>query len=187
MRKSFFRYLLPVSVALLVASAAVFAQPRSIEKATIAPVQVDLAPASFEAKYEGGFFGYSKKENGTLKFDDVNLRLVFYGEDQKEKFAVPYSAMQAIYPQSKSVTSTAGSVVSHIPLPGAGLAGLIREKRRYLVMHFDDPDVDDARGVINFKLETKELLDSVIRSIGEKANLLPRGDAYVRPKTKAGS
>ena len=131
-------------------------------------------------------FGYSQREEGTLKFDDENSRLVFYGKDQKEKFAIPYAAMMVIYPQSKSVRTTTGTVVSAIPLPGAGLAGLMREKRRYLVVQFADPDVERAQGVINFKLDNKELLDSVIHAIAEKAQLTQRGDAYYRPK-KAGS
>ena len=127
-------------------------------------------------------FGFNKKEEGTLKFDDENERLVFYGEDQKEKFHIPYKSVLVIYPQSKSVTSTTGNVVRHIPLPGAGLAGLIKEKRRYLVLHFDDPDVEAAKGVLNFKLEDKVLLDSVIQSLAGKAKLTQRGDAYYRPR-----
>jgi hypothetical protein len=162
-------------------SVCAIAQPRPIEPKKPAPTPKTQAPASFEAKYEGGMFGYSTKETGTLKFDDFNSRLVFYGKDQKEKFSVPYAAMLVIYPQSQSVQSTTGAVASHIPLPGAGLLGLMREKRRYLVVQFDDPDVD-AKGLINFKLENKELLDAVLSTLGEKAKLEQRGDAYYRPK-----
>ena len=107
--------------------------------------------------------------------------MVFYGPDGKELFGIPYDALLVIYPQSKSVTSTTGNVVSHIPLPGAGLAGFIKEKRQYLIVQFDDPDVD-AKGTVNFKIENKELLDSVIQTLAEKAALQPRGDAYYKPK-----
>ncbi len=127
-------------------------------------------------------FGYNEKETGMLKFDDDNERLVFFGKDQKEKFHIPYKSVLVIYPQSKSVTSTAGNVVSHIPLPGAGLAGLIKEKRRYLVLHFDDPDVEAAKGILNFKLEDKQLLDSVLQALAAKARLTQRGEAYYRPR-----
>ena len=173
-----------VIAALVLATSAAFAQPRPVEASTKQPTAaaVTPAPASFEAKYEGGMFGYNQKEEGTLKFDDENERLVFYGKDQKEKFHVPYKSVLVIYPQSKSVTSTTGNVVRHIPLPGAGLAGLIKEKRRYLVLHFDDPDVEAAKGVLNFKLEDKVLLDSVIQSLAGKAKLTQRGDAYYRPR-----
>lgn len=177
-----------IIAALVLASSAVFSQPRPVDTSTKQPsaAAVAAAPSSFEAKYEGGMFGFNQKEVGTLKFDDDNERLVFFGKDQKEKFHIPYKSVLVIYPQSKSVTSTTGNVVRHIPLPGAGLAGLIKEKRRYLIMHFDDPDVDAAKGALSFKLEDKELLDSVIHTLAEKANLTQRGDAYYRPKGAKG-
>lgn len=171
-------------IALFLCAGAAFAQPRPVDSsskpATAAPS--NPAPPSFEAKYEGGMFGYSSKEVGMLKFDDDNQRLVFFGKDQKEKFHIPYKSVMVIYPQSRSVTSTTGQVVRNIPLPGSMLGGLIREKRRYLVMHFDDPDVEAARGLVNFKLDNKVLLDSVIQSLAGRANLTQRGDAYYRPK-----
>lgn len=139
------------------------------------------APASFEAKYEGGMFGYSEKEKGSLKFDDASGRLIFFGKDGKEKFSVPYEAMMVVYPNSQSVTSTAGNMIKWVPLPGAGLAGLLREKKRFLVIQFDDPNVD-ARGTISFRVEDKETLDVVIPTLGTKAKLTQRGDAYYRPR-----
>lgn len=129
--------------------------------------------------------GFSDKETGTLKFDDANERIVFFGKDGKERFSIAFDLMLVIYPQSQSVTSTAGSVVRHIPLPGAGLAGFIKEKRRFLIIHYDDPDAD-IRGAINFKIENKELLDSVIQTLGEKAKMTQRGDAYYRPRRAGG-
>jgi len=171
-------------VALLLCAGAVFAQPRPVEvsaKPTAAAAS-NPAPASFEAKYEGGMFGYAEKEVGMLKFDDENQRLVFFGKDQKEKFHIPYKSVLVIYPQSKSVTSTAGQVVQNIPLPGSMLGGFMKEKRRYLVLHFNDPDVEAARGLVNFKLDNKELLDSVIQGLAGKANLTQRGEAYYRAK-----
>lgn len=171
-------------VVLILCGTASYAQPRPVETSSkpAASTPARMAPASFQAKYEGGMFGYNEKETGTLKFDDENERLVFFGKDAKEKFHIPYKSVLVIYPQSKSVTSTTGNVVSHIPLPGAGLAGLIKEKRRYMILHFDDPDVEAAKGVLNFKLEDKELLDSVIQSLAGKAKLTQRGDAYYRPR-----
>jgi len=162
-------------------AAGINAQPRPVDKSTSPAVVRAAAPSSFEAKYEGGMFGFTEREVGMLKFDDANQRIVFFGKDKKEAFGIPYKSLMVISPQSKSVTSTTGNVVRHIPLPGAGLAGLIKEKRRYLLVQFDDPDVD-ARGVINFKLDNKALLESVIQTLGQKANMTPRGDAYYRPR-----
>jgi len=158
------------------------AQPRPLESAP-KPSDIKPAPLSFEAKYEGGLFGFADKESGTLKFDDQNERLVFFGKDQKELFGIPYESLLVVSPQSNSVTSTTGNVVRHIPLPGAGLASLIKEKRRYLVLQFNDPDAD-VRGVVNFKLENKELLDSVVDTLGKKAEMTQRGDSYYRPRQK---
>ena len=89
-------------------------------------------PTSFNAKYEGGIFGFDKKETGTLKFDDMNERIVFYGEDQKEKFSIPYKSMLVVFPQSKSVRSTTGTIVSAIPLTRRRFSRINSEKNRYL-------------------------------------------------------
>ena len=174
-----------VIAAFLALSATALAQPRSAGQTATANT-VKAAPLSLEARYEGGVFGYGDKESGTLKFDDANSRLVFYGKDQKERFGIPYAAVLMIYPDQKSVTSTAGNVIKWVPLPGAGLAGLIKEKRRYLVLQYDDPDVD-AKGTTSFKLDNKELLQSVLYSLGTKANLTPRGEAYIRPRAQTDS
>ncbi|MEP7037921.1 MAG: hypothetical protein ABI891_06230 [Acidobacteriota bacterium] len=181
MRKLFYVFVF----GLFVCAAPISAQVRPMEKksakseAQTAPKTP--APDSFKAKYEGGIFGYDKKETGTLKFDDANSRIVFYGEDQKEKFSIPYKSMLVVYPQSRSVRSTTGTVISVIPLPGAGLAGLMRAKKRYLVINYDDPNVE-AKGIANFKLDNKELLASVIDTLGKKAEMSARGDAFYRSK-----
>ena len=174
-------------VALALSAGMAFAQPRPVEKAPTLPANPRVlstapAPTSFPAKYEGGMFGFSKKEEGTLKFDDDNQRLVFLGKDQKEMFQIPYDAVLVIYPQSKKVTSTAGQVVKNVPLPGAMLGGLMKEQRSYMILHFDDPDIEAARGIVNFKLATKELLDALIHSLAGKADLAQRGEAFYKPK-----
>jgi len=163
-----------------------FAQPRPVDRKNNAPqnTAAAAAPASFAAKYEGGLFGFSEKQSGTLKFDDPNERLVFFGKDGREKFSIPYKAMIVVSPQSRSVRSTPGTVISAIPLPGAGLAGLIRSKRRYLLINFNDSDAN-VQGLTNFKLANKELLASVLQTLGQKAKLTQRGDAYYRPRGAA--
>jgi len=157
-----------------------YSQPRPVERPA-QPVKKAPVLPSYVAKYEGGLFGFSSKRDGTLNFDDANQRLVFYGEDGRELFSIPFASVLVIYPQSKSVTSTTGQVVQHVPLPGAGLAGFIKEKRQYMILHIDDPDAD-VKGVVNFKLKNKEELDSIIDNLGSKAGLQQRGDSYYRPK-----
>ena len=153
------------------------AQSRPVDK-TPASQNVKVAPEKVAAKYEGGVFGFDKKEEGTLLFDDESERIVFLGQDGKEKFGIPYEALQIISPSEKSVTSTAGNVIQHVPLPGAGLAGLIKEKKRYLLVQFDDPDIE-AKGTTSFKLDSKDVLDSVLHTLGQKANMRQRGEAYI--------
>ena len=173
-----------VFLAILVFSFSVLAnaQPRPTEKTPASPSSTPKkpAPTSVPTRYEGGLFGFSENEKGTLKFDDDNERIVFFGKDNKEKFSIPYKAMQIVYPQSASVRSNTGTVVSAVPY--AGIFGqFIKKKRRYMIVNFDDPDVK-ARGLVNFKIDDKELLDSVISTLGEKAGMTQRGDAYYRPK-----
>lgn len=169
--------------AILAIAVAAYSQPRPVDRSGSSE-KAPPAPAMFEAKYEGGLFGFSKKEEGTLKFDDENARIVFLGKNGKELFGIPYRSLVVISPQSRSVTSNAGHIVGAIPVIGAGiLGGFIKEKRRYMVVQFNDPDAD-ARGTTNFKLDNKELLDSVIQTLGEKAKLTQRGDSYYRPRPK---
>lgn len=137
---------------------------------------------SIYVKYQGGLYGYSKKEHGTIKFDDINERLSFYGKDGKERFSIPYSSIVVVYPSQKKVQSGTGRAVGAIPFPGAGIGGLfMKKKKNYLVLNYEDNDVD-AKGAINFLVDTPELLFNSIYTIGEKAEMKPRGDAYIRKK-----
>ena len=161
-----------------------FAQPRPAEKTEQKVVRKTPAPASFTAKYEGGMIGFNDKVQGTLKFDDANKRLVFSGKDGKEDFSLPYAAILLVSPNERKVQSGTGRAVGAVPIFGAGLGGsLMKKKKSYLIIQFRDADVD-VQGTANFLLDTSELLGSVIQTLGEKAELTQRGDAYYRPKNK---
>jgi hypothetical protein len=155
------------------------AQIRPVET----PVQLTPSgPASAEAKYEGGIFGSTGREKGTLKLDDANSRMVFYRKsDGREMISIPYDSLLVIYPDSKVSTSQTGNVVSRLPLPGAGLAGLLSTRAQYLVITFDDPDID-VRGTANFKFSDKKKLLGFINTLGNRAKLKQRGDAFYRPR-----
>jgi hypothetical protein len=171
-----------LSIALLgLCTVGIAAQPRIVEKKVEKPEPVALANVSFPVKYEGGMFGFSKKQEGTLKFDDANLRLVFFDKNNKEQFGIPYKAVIVLYPNTQSVQSTTGKVVQNVPILGAGIAGqFIKKKVRYMVINFDDPDME-AKGTTNFKLNSSEELEKAIQTLGTKAELQSRGDAYYRP------
>jgi hypothetical protein len=141
------------------------------------------APASFKAKYEGGFSGYQKRQTGTLNFDDAGARLVFKDKYMREYFSLPYKSLAAIWGDTRAVTSNAARVVGAVPLYGIGLTSLLmpKNKHRYLVAQFDDPDTK-LTGATSFKLESKELLASVLATLAQKAELNRRGEGYVRPQ-----
>jgi hypothetical protein len=171
-----------LALVLFAFTASAFAQVRPVEKPTPNATN-KAAVSSSKAKYEGGMFGYSRKEEGTLKLDDDNERLVFLGKDGKEKFAIPYEAIVVIYPSERKVQSGTGRAISAVPVLGAGIGGsLLKKKKHYLIIQFDDPDVR-AQGAANFLVDTGDLLDAIVYSIGEKAKLTQRGDAYYRPRT----
>jgi hypothetical protein len=137
------------------------------------------APPTVNAKYEGGVFGYTKKMNGTLNFDDPSQRLVFRDKAGKEILFVPYSALMGAYADTHSVQPAAATVASHLPVPFIGAAGLIKTKVRYLTLQYSDPDSQVA-GTTSFKLDNKDILDSVLFTLAGKAGLIRRGEVFVR-------
>jgi hypothetical protein len=170
-----------------------FAQRPRVAADTSSPATADpkatptpAAPASFKAKYEGGVPGYMKRQTGTLQFDDAGQRMVFRDKQGREYFSLPYAAVASVWPDKVARRTTTGTVITYIPLPyGANLAGfLMREKRRYLVVQYNDPD-SDAQGVTSFKIDSKQLLDSALHTVATKAELKPRGESYVRDRSKA--
>jgi len=139
------------------------------------------APPTVKAKYEGGVVGYRKSE-GTINFDDANSRLVFRDKNNRELFQIPYKAVVMAWPDTKSQTSTTGRVLAGTVPYGLGLPGLLmKSKSRYLNIRYQDPDTG-TEGAASFKLGDKDLLYSVLDTLGDKAALTQRGDAYIRPK-----
>ena len=180
--------LLPAAACVLLLTTGLFAQrartvsdpqkPDIKTQATPAPAP---APETVKAKYEGGVIGYSKKQTGTLKFDDANHRLVFRDKYAREYFPIPYSAIIALYPETHSVQPTSARVIGAIPSPyGVGmLSMLVRKKLRYMIVQYNDPDTK-ASGVASFKLDDKDMLLSVLATLAQKSELTQRGEAYVR-------
>ncbi len=183
--------ILGVCLLLALAGASVFAQrPRtttndtgkqpSSSTTTTAPKPAP-APQTFNAKYEGGIFGYTKKQEGTLSFDDKNNRLVFRDKTQKEVLSIPYSAIDGEYADTKALRPKAATASTYLPFP-FGLPGLfVKKKYQYLTLQFKDKDTQ-AAGVTSFKVDSKELLASVVTTLADKAGLEPRGEAFVRKK-----
>ena len=146
------------------------------------------APQTFKARYEGGIVGYIKKQDGTLTFDDTNSRLLFRNKQNKEVLFIPYKAVMAAWPDTQSRRPTAARVISAVPAPyGLNIpAWFIRKKYRYLTLNFEDPDTNVA-GLTSFKVANKQILESVLYTLANKAELTARGEGYVRKKTTAQS
>jgi len=60
-------------------------------------------------------------------------------------------------------------------------ARFIKTKVRYLTIQYVDPD-SKVSGVTSFKLENKDVLESVLVALAEKSNMALRGDVYVKKK-----
>lgn len=162
---------------LLLVGAAQAQRPRSVDDSSATGATVS-APQTVNANYEGGVFGYNKKINGTLSFDDRNERLLFRNKQQKELFSIPYRAVLSAFADVKSKRPIAADIASRTSIFGLP-ALLVKRKFRYLTMQYRDPDTN-AEGITSFKLENKETLDAVLGALAGKAGLTPRGEVYVR-------
>ena len=54
-------------------------------------------------------------------------------------------------------------------------------KVRYLTLQYSDPDTRVA-GVTSFRLDNKDMVDSAVFTLANKAGLVPRGEIYVKRK-----
>ena len=157
------------------------AQPRPADK--IAPDPA-TTPETYEARYEGGVFGASGKEKGTIRFDDANARLVFSRPGEKEMFSIPYDALLTVFPDSKDSVPQTGKVIAALPIPGRDLANLMNKSTTYANLTFEDPDFD-AKGTASFRFDKKEMLLAFVHKLGAKAKMKQRGDAYYKAKASS--
>jgi len=181
------RYLLAIIIFIFTLTSLAFAQrprPVTTESPQPAPATPTPAPApappTVKAKYEGGVFGHPNKINGNLSLDELNKRLVFRDEKKKEILSIPYGSITGAYADTHAVRPAAATVASNIPYVGLP-AGLIKTKVRYLTLQYNDPD-SNASGVTSFRLENKELLDSVLNTLASNAGLTRRGEIFIRKK-----
>lgn len=165
-----------------------FAQrPRSLETEPAKAQTPPPAPKSVKAKYEGGVFGYTKTMEGTLMFDDDNNRLLFKDKKPPKEIHIPYDAVTSAFADTQKRRPAAATVASHIPLiyvPNP--LGYIKTKVRYLTIQFYDND-SKVSGITSFKLENKELLQSVLKTLADKTGMTQRGDIYVKKRAEDSS
>jgi hypothetical protein len=174
-----------VALGLMLADVVLAQRPRTMTQDKVEPTTAvtppPAAPPSVKAKYEGGVFGYNKKMEGTLNFDDPNQRLVFKDGKQKEILFVPYAAITGAFADTHSVQPAAATVAGNVPSIYALPAKFIKTKVRYLTVQYNDPD-SKVSGITSFRLENKDILDSVLNTLAGKAGLNRRGEVFVRKK-----
>ena len=162
-----------------------FAQrPRTAEPEPAKTNAPAPAPKTVKAKYEGGVFGYTKTMDGTLTFDDVNERLIFKDKTPPKEIHIPYDSITSAFADTQKRRPSAATVASHIPSIYALPAQFIKTKVRYLTVQYNDQD-SKVSGITSFKLENKELLESVLTTLANKAGMTLRGDVYVKKREDA--
>ena len=163
-----------------------FAQrPRSMDPEPAKAQTPVPAPKTVKAKYEGGVFGYTKTMEGTLTFDDENKQLLFKDKKPPKQIHIPYEAITSAFADTQKRRPAAATVASHIPLYGIP-AGFIKTKVRYLTLQYYDPD-SKVNGVTSFRLENKEILASVLKTLADKTGMTQRGDIYVKKRAEDSS
>ena len=162
----------------------VFAQrPRTAdpELANTQTAKPKPAPKTLKAKYEGGVFGYTKTMEGTLTFDDVNNRLIFKDKKPPKEISIPYDSITSAFADTQKRQPAAATVAGAVPSIYSLPARFIKTKVRYLTLQYNDPD-SKVSGITSFKLENKEILESALVTLADKAGMTQRGDIYVKKK-----
>jgi hypothetical protein len=165
----------------LMLAGAVAQRPRSMEPEKDKAATPAPAPKSVKAKYEGGVFGYNKTMEGTLTFDDENERLIFKDKKPPKEIHIPYSAITSAFADTQKRQPRAATVASAVPVIFTLPARFIKTKVRYLTLQYSDPD-SKVSGITSFKLENKEILQSVLVTLAQKAEMTQRGDIYVKKR-----
>ncbi len=148
-------------------------------------VSVPVPPAPpkvVPAKYMGGFASYRKKQEGMLTFDDRNQRLVFRDKNEKEVISISYDAVMVAFADHET-RRLMGDGTKSVVLGTAGILGLpamlLKKKFEYLTIQFEDPETY-LRGTTQFKLKDKDVIDSVVYALAQKAGLIQQGAMYTR-------
>ncbi len=171
----------------LMLTGAIAQRPRTIEPdPSAAKVSTPpTAPATVKAKYEGGVFGYTKTMEGTLTFDDTNERLLFKDKKPPKEISIPYEAITSAFADTQKRQPKAATVAGAVPTIFTMPARFIKTKVRYLTLQYSDPD-SKVSGITSFKLENQEILESVLYTLAQKADMSRRGEVYVKKREDPG-
>jgi hypothetical protein len=181
------RIILTVLLLGLMLTGAIAQRPRTMEPDPSATKMSTppTAPKTVKAKYEGGVFGYTKTMEGTLTFDDDNSRLLFKDKKPPKEISIPYDAITSAFADTQKRQPAAATVASQVPTIFTLPARFIKTKVRYLTLQYSDPD-SKVSGITSFKLENKEMLESFLYTLAQKADMTQRGDVYVKKREDPG-
>ena len=182
------RTILTVLLLGLMLTGAIAQRPRTIEPDPAATNKVSAppaAPTTVKAKYEGGVFGYTKTMEGTLTFDDANNRLLFKDKQPPKEISIPYAAITSAFADTQKRQPAAATVAGQVPSIYSLPARFIKKKVQYLTLQFSDPD-SKVSGITSFKLENREMLESVLYTLAQKADMTQRGEVYVKKREDPG-
>jgi len=118
---------------------------------------------------------------GTLSFDDTNQRLLFR-KDQKELFFIPYNAVTSALRTRKKRQPKAASILSGVPLIYALPAHFIKNESSLSDSSNIAIQTRGSRDQRAFVWTIKELVDSAVFTLANRAGLVPRGEIYVKKK-----
>ena len=156
-------------------------RPRTIEKDPTAKPATPPAPQSVKAKYEGGVFGYTKTMEGTLSFDDANNQLLFQDKKTPKQIHIPYEAITSAFADTKKVQPKAATIAGAVPMIYTLPAQFIKTKVRYLTIQYSDLDTR-VSGITSFRLDNREIIESVLAALADKSGMTLRGDIYVKKR-----
>ena len=198
------RLLTALAVCLAIAASVPAQRTRTVSEPATTPVQPATTPAqssedpvqktkvpvpppppkAVPAKYMGGFAGYRKKQEGMLTFDDRNRRLVFRDKNEKEILSISYEAVMVAFADYETRRLAGDGTRAVLGAAGVfGLPGLLFKKKfQYLTIQFEDPDTY-LKGTTQFKMKDKEIIDSVVYALAQKANLAQQGEIFTRKRT----
>ena len=161
-------------------------QPQEAREGNAAPkVSVQAPPAPpkvVPAKYMGGFANLRQKQEGMLTFDDRNQRLVFRDKNEKEIISISYDAVMVAFADHET-RRLMGNGTQSVVLGAGGILALpsllFKKKFEYLTIQFEDPETY-IKGVTQFKLKNKEIIDSMAYALAQRAGLVQQGAIYTR-------
>jgi TonB family protein len=168
--------LLILTIALLVTAFNAYSIDRPIQEDK--PELKAPAPSNVYATYEGGIAGHEKKVEGTLHFDDTKSCIIFRNRFGKDLISIPYNIVKATYADTHLRT---GSIVKKVgPVPYFG-AWYMKKDKKYLTIHYQTND-SSTTNLASFRIPDKRLLADTIAALGDRANLEPYGQTFIRPE-----